>query len=1056
MISRVFIERPRLAVVIFIIITLAGFISLLRIPVAKFPHILPPQVRVRAYYPGASAQVVAQTVAAPIEREMNGVDKMLYMESTSSNDGLYTLTVTFAVGSNPDIDQVNVQNRVQLAVPRLPKEVVDQGLDIRKRSLNMMAVVIFYSPGGTRSKLFLSNYVDRYIREALLRLEGVSDVYIFGERRYSMRVWLNPDRMAAMGLTPQDVVEAIRRQNIQAALGTIGAEPIDKSQPLQLTLRAKGRLKDVEEFKRIVVRTNNNGAVVRIGDIAEVKMGGETYTTASFLNGKPCIGMAVYRAIGANALQSMDEVKEELKRLKKGMPSDVDYKIIMDSTRYIRASVHEIEVTIFFTALLVIFVIYLFLQNWRATLIPSIAVPVSIIGTFAVLLALGMNANTISLFALVLAIGLVVDDAIVVVENVHRLIEEEGLAAKEAAVRSMEQVTGPIIATTLVLLAVFVPIAFVPGLSGQLYRQFALTICTSVIISAVCALTLSPALCAVFFKSEVHLRRRGPFAWFNRVLLISRSGYVAAAGWLIRKLVVLGVLFLLVVSASYLLFRITPRGFLPMEDQGYFFMDIQLPEGASQARTMEVVKKIGEGIKGMEGIDNVITVSGFSILSGVASNVGFGVVNLKDWNKRKRKELHLLSLIRRVQGRLMMIPSATVFAFAPPVILGLGRTGGFDFRLEAKEGQGPRELAAVARSLVIAANQDPHLMNVFTTYRADTPQIYVDLDRTKAEYLKVPVSRVFSTLQAYLGSMYVNDFNLYNRTYQVKIQAQASYRKALSDITDIYVRNTEGKMVKLTSMASLSTVLGPKVVHRYNQFPSVQINGQATPGCSSGEAMSAMQRVASKVLPKGFGYEWSSSSFQQQKTKGQVQILFFLAIIFAYLFLVGQYESWTLPMPVILYIPVAAFGALLGLEITGLSFSIYAQIGLVMLVGLASKNAILIVEFARDRRREGASIEEAALDGARIRFRPVLMTAFTFIIGVSPMVVATGAGAASRRHIGTVVFSGMLVATTVGILIVPGLYYVFQSLGERGILLRRGSHSSGHRGSDSDDESTKA
>lgn len=1041
MLSRIFIERPRLAVAISIIITLAGVIALTRIPVAKFPSILPPQVRVTARYPGASAEVVAQTVAAPIERVMNGVDNMLYMESSSSNDGSYTLTVTFAVGTNPDIDQVNVQNRVQLATPRLPKEVVDQGLDIRKRSLNMMAVIMFYSPKGTRSKLFLSNYVDRYVKDDLLRLRGVSDAYIFGERRYSMRVWLNPDRLTAMGLTPEDVIAAIRQQNIQAALGSIGAEPIGKDQPLRLTLRTKGRLKDVEEFKRIVVRTNKNGAVVHIGDIAYVEMGGETYSTSSFLNGKPCIGMALYRATGANALETMNDVREELKRLKQNMPEDVQYKIIMDSTRYVRASIHEISITLVLTALLVIFVIYLFLQNWRATLIPAAAVPVSIIGTFAVLLALGYSANTISLFALVLAIGLVVDDAIVVVENVHRLMEEEHLDAKDAAIKSMNQVTGPIIATTLVLLAVFVPIAFVPGLSGQLYKQFAVTICASVVISALCALTLSPALCGVFFTSEIHLHRKGPLAWFNKILNLSRRGYVAAAGWLIRKLIVLGVVFLLVVGASYLLFKAMPRGFLPLEDQGYFFIDVQLPEGSSQARTMEVVKKIGKEIKKMEGVKDVITVSGFSMLSGIASNVGFGVVNLRDWDERKKPDLHLLSLMEKTQGRLMNISSAVSFAFAPPVILGLGTTGGFDFRLEARKGQSPRELAAAARSLVIAANQDPRLTRVFTTYRADTPQIYVNLDRTKAEYLHVPVNRVFATLQAYLGSMYVNDFNLYDRTYQVKVQAQAPYRKNISDITNLYVRNDEGKMVPIRSVASLSTILGPKVVRRYNQFPSLQINGQAAPGFSSGEAMSAMEGIAAKVLPKGYGYEWSSSSFQQRKTKGQVEILFVLALIFAYLFLVGQYESWTLPMPIILYIPVAAFGALAGLWIAGLSFSIYAQIGLVMLVGLASKNAILIVEFARDRRREGASIEQAALDGAKIRFRPVLMTAFTFILGVAPLVVASGAGSASRRHIGTTVFSGMLMATTLGILIVPGLYYIFQSLAERGIPLQRASHS---------------
>ena len=1030
MFSRVFINRPRLAIVTSVIITLAGLIAVTKIPVAKFPHILPPQVRVTARYPGADAETVARTVGAPIEKEMNGVDDMLYMESTSSNDGSYILTVTFAVGSNPDIDQVNVQNRVQLAQPRLPQEVVEQGLDIRKRSLNMLSVLVFYSPKGTRSNVFLSNYIDRYIKDDLVRLKGISDAYIFGERRYSMRVWLDPHRLSAMGLTPQDVLLAIRSQNIQAALGSIGAEPSGQKQQIQLTLRTKGRLRTPEEFGEIVIRTNAQGGIVRLRDVAKVELGGETYSTSSFLNGKPTIGMALYRAIGANALDTMNQVKKELKRLSKNFPTDVSYKILMDSTRYIRASVREIVFTLFLTTILVILVIYLFLQNWRATLIPSAAVPVSIIGTFAVLFAAGMSANTISLFALVLAIGLVVDDAIVVVENVHRLMEEKGLNARDAAIESMEQVTGPIVATTLVLLAVFVPIAFVPGLSGELYRQFAVTLCVSVVISAVCALTLSPALCSVLFTKEIHLHRRGPLVTFNRVLDATRRRYVAAAGWIMRKTAVLILSFLLVVGISFMLFKVTPRSFLPLEDQGYFFMDFQLPEGASQARTMEVLKKVSAEIKAMEGIEDVITVSGFSMLSGIASNVGFGMANLKDWDHRKRADLHLLSLVRKTQLRLMALPYVTAFAFSPPAILGLGTTGGFDFRLEAREGQSSQQLAAAAWGLVVAANRDPRLTRVFTTFRSDTPQIYVNLDRTKAEYLGVPVSRVFSTLQAYLGSAYANDFNLFQRTYQVKIQAQAPFRNDLSDIQRIYVRNNQGKMVLLSSLASISTILGPKVVHRYNQFPSVQINGQAAPGHSSGEAMAIMESLAAKTLPKGFGYEWSSSSFQQRKSSGQVQVLFLVAILFAYLFLVAQYESWILPLPIILYVPVAAMGAMLGLWVARLSFSIYAQIGLVMLVGLASKNAILMVEFSRDMRKEGLSIEDAALEGARTRFRPVLMTAFTFILGVAPLVIATGAGALSRRHIGTVVFAGMLVATTVGILLIPGLYRLLQSIGE--------------------------
>jgi hydrophobe/amphiphile efflux-1 (HAE1) family protein len=1035
MFSRIFIERPRLAAVVSIIITLAGLIAMLNIPVAQYPRITPPEIRVTAVYPGANAQVVADNVAAPIEKEVNGVDNMLYMSSTCSNDGRYELAVTFAVGTDPDIDQINLQNRVQLATPKLPRDVTEQGIDVRKRSSDMLAVICFFSPEGTRDKLFLSNYASREIKDALVRLKGVSDVFIFGEFEYSMRIWMDPERLTSMGMTADDVITAICEQNVQAAVGSIGSTPAGNGQQIQYTLRAKGRLKDVEDFKNIIVRANAKGGLVRISDIARVELGARSYGNKSILNGAPTLGVAVYRSPGANALDTMKDVSAELKHLAQRQPSDVQYQIIYDTTKYVSAAIHEIGLTLFITFLLVVGVTFLFLQDWRATLVPTLAIPVSLVGTFAVLLALGFNANTISLFALIMAIGLVVDDAIVVVENVHRVMHKGGLSPKDATIKAMGQVTGPIIATTLVLLAVFVPVGFLPGITGQLYKQFAVTLCTSVVISAIIALTLSPALCAVLLRQTRPIRQ-GPLAWFNRALDASRNRYVAGSAWLIRRLVVVLLIFVGIFGASYYLFETRPTSFLPEEDIGAFFFNVQLPEASALDRTAEVMQQITKELKGIKGVQDVIGVSGFSLLSGNAENVGFGIGILDPWDERTSPGLQLNAIVGQAQGKLAAISSANSFAFVPPPIQGLGTTGGFDFRLQALGDQSPQEIAAATRAMVIAANQDPALTRVFSTYTANTPQIFVDLDRTRAETLKVPVSRVFSTLQAQLGSRYANDFNLYGRVYQVKVQADAPYRDAVKDIGNLYVSSNEGKMVPMDSMVTLYTVLAPQIVNRYNQFTSVQINGGAAPGFSSGDAMSAMKRMAARTLPEGYAYDWSAMSFQEQKAGGQVLILFALALVFSYLFLVGQYESWNIPLSIIISIPVAVLGALTGLWILGLNLSIYAQIGLVLLVGLASKNAILIVEFAKDRREQGLSVAEAAVEGARIRFRPVLMTAFSFILGVTPMVIATGAGAASRRAIGTTVFSGMLASTLFGIFLVPALYYAFQTFREKGTAWR--------------------
>jgi len=1017
--------------VVSIVLTLAGFIALFNIPVSQYPQITPPEIRVTTTYPGANAQVVSDNVAAIIEKEVNGVEKMLYMSSSCSNDGRYTLAVTFEVGTDPDIDQVNLQNRIQLATSKLPLAVVDQGIDVRRRSTDILGAVEFFSPKNTRDKLFLSNYVSRNIKDALVRINGVSDVFIFGEFEYSMRIWMDPERLTARGLTADDVIAAIRQQNIQAAVGSVGTSPAESEQQLQYTLRAEGRLDDPEEFENIIVRSNDQGGLVRVRDVARVELGAKSYLTRSIFNGQASLAIGIYRSSNANALDTMKAVRAELKHLAERAPSDVQYDVFYDTTKYVSAAIHEIELTLVITFLLVLFVNYIFLQDWRATLVPTVTIPVSLIGTFAVLLALGYSANTLSLFALIMAIGLVVDDAIVVVENVYRVMDKRKLSAKAATIHAMGQVTGPIIATTLVLLAVFVPVGFMPGITGQLYKQFAVTICTAVVISAINALTLSPALCAMLLKTP-KIPQHGPLAWFNRALGASRNMYVSGAAWLIRRLMVALLIFAGIIGAAYFLFNHSPISFLPQEDQGVFFINAQLPEGASLARTNKVMERATLALQDIDGIDDVLGVSGFSLLSGTAENVGFGLVVMKPWDERNRPNQQLGAILAQVQARLAAISSANIFAFAPPPIIGLGTTAGFDFRLQALEDQPPREIAAVTRSLIIAANQDPTLKRVFSTYTANTPQIFVNLDRTRAETLKVPVSRVFDTLHKNLGSGYVNDFNLYGRTYQVKVQAETRYRETVDDISRLYVRSNDGKMVPMKSLITLSTILAPQIVYRYNQFTSVQINGNAAPGFSSGEAMAAMERLAAKTLPSGYAFDWSSMSFQERKAGGQVSFLFALALIFSYLFLVGQYESWNIPFSIILSIPVASLGALAGLWLLGLNLSIYGQIGLVMLVGLAAKNAILIVEFAKDRRDQGYSVEKAAIEGAKIRFRPVLMTAFTFILGVAPLVIATGAGANSRRAIGTTVFSGMLAATLLGIFLIPTLYYAFQTGREKG------------------------
>ena len=1029
MISKTFISRPKFALVISIVITIAGLISMALLPVNMYPQITPPQVQISANYPGASAQIVEESVIRPIEEQVNGVEDMMYIESTSSNNGTANITVYFKVGTDTDIAQVNVQNRVALAEAGLPEEVKRQGVSVKKKSSSMLLGINLYSNQENIDAIFLSNYATNYLTEPLGRINGVASAEVMGEQTYSMRLWLRPDRMASLGLTVSEVQAALQEQNTIVAAGKLGAAPSASSQQFEYSIQAKGRLKTPEEFGQTIIRSSKDGNFVRLNDIARIELGAASYSTTAKLNQQDTAFIVIYQLTEANATQVAADVKARMAELAKQLPDGVEYSIPYDTTEFINRSIDEVVVTLVQAVGLVILVVFLFLQNWRATLIPTVAIPVSLVGTFAFMMMMDYSINLITLFGLVLAIGIVVDDAIIVIENVERILKEEKLPIKEAVTKAMEQVSGPIVATTLVLLAVFVPVGFMPGITGELYKQFSVTISFAVLISSLNALTLSPALCALLLNEKA----MKPIKWlapFENIITRSTNGYSKVINFILKRTARMALFAVVIFAAAGWLVKTVPTGFVPAEDQGFLFVDVQLPDAAASGRTQDVMHKLGEIVKNEPAATDFIAVSGFSLLGGAGSNNALGIVVLKDWEERTSPELGLRAVLTRLMGQFWAMPDAQIMAFNPPSIPGLGTSAGFEFRLQDSEGREPAELAQVLNGLIYEANQRPELSNVYSTFRANVPQYFLEIDRNKAKAQGVALSDIFLTLQAQLGSLYINDFNQFSRTYRVIMQAESRFRQNPADLQYYYVRNDEGAMVPLTTLAKLEPILGPTSLTHFNLYRSASISGQPATGYASGDAIKAMQELAEQ-LPTGYVYEWAGQSKQEIEAGNMAPILFGLAVVFVYLFLVAQYESWTIPFSVIAAVPLALFGAMLALYVIGMENNIYAQVGLVLLIGLSTKTAILIVEFAMEERAAGKSIFEAALNAARLRFRAVLMTALSFVLGVLPLVFASGAGAGSRISLGITVLFGMLAATIFGTLLVPLFYTLVQSMREK-------------------------
>lgn len=1032
MISKFFIDRPVFSCVLSIIITLMGFAALKELPIEQYPGIAPPQITVQASYPGADALTVASNVSSPLEQKINGVENMLYMESQNSATGDMNLVITFEIGTDIDLAQVNVQNRASMAMPQLPLETQQSGLLINKQSTNILMVATLQSPGGRYDEIFLSNYASINIINELLRLPGVSNAQIINARDYSMRIWLRPDRMAQLKLTTSDVIDAIKEQNSNFASGQIGRAPTAHPVALTLPIAAKGRLSDAKEFDEIILRSNPDGSTIQLKDIGRAELGAQSYDVGGNLNGESAIVIAIYLQFGANALTVAEEVKSTMVRLAEGFPAGIAYSIPYDTTKYINRSIKEVIITIFEAAVLVALVVFVFLQKMRATLVPLLAMIVSIIGSFAGMYMLGFSINTLTLFGLVLAVGTVVDDAIVVIENIERNISELGLSVRDAAYRAMSEVEGPVIAIVFVLCAVFIPVAFLGGISGQLYKQFAITIAVSVVISGIVALTLSPSLAVLLLHKESRSSRLGD--WFNKKFDRMTDYYVY---WLkqILRFPLFGILgFALLILGLILLMRSVPSSFVPEEDQGYLIAAVGMPDGSSINRTEEVDHKIYKISKDQPGIENILAFSGFSFLEGVMkTSAAADFITLTDWDERRSPDLKAKAIQMALSPKFAHIPEGQVFVFNPPPIQGLGTIGGFEFWVENRGDATMEALEEMTHALIAKASERPELTNLATTIQASNMQLFANLDRKKARALGVSISEVFHTMQALMGSLYVNDFNKFGRTFRVTLQADPSYRETIAAIDDVYVRSEHGKMIPLSSVLTVDFSHGPSTVSRFNGFMASKIFGSAAPGFSSGEAMRVMEEVAREVLPEGMSFSWSGQAFQEKVSGGTSTSVLVAGVIMVFLVLCALYERWALPLAIILSIPLGLFGAFVAIWLRGTSNDVYFQVGLVTLIALAAKNAILIVEFAIQKYNEGMSIDDAALEASKLRFRAILMTSLTFILGVVPLVISSGAGAASRHSVGTGVFGGMIAATIFAVLLVPLFFKLIVQWTEHGL-----------------------
>ena len=1031
MLAKFFIDRPVFASVISIVITLCGAVSIYFLPIEQSPEITPPTVVVQATYPGADAETVADSIAIPIEQELSGIENLLYYQSTASNNGSLTITCTFAIGADLDIAAVEVQNRLKRAEPRLPAEVTRQGISVNKSANNILGVISLSTENSNFDDLYLSNYATIYMLDALKRVPGVGEVQVFGGKDYSMRVWLNPDRLAAKGLTISDVANAIREQNALFAAGRIGAEPSNGEVAFTIPVITEGRLSEPEDYEEIILRAEPDGSILYLRDVARVELASLSYDSFGRYNGKPTVPILIFLQPGSNALSTFIGVKEEMERLKTAFPDGLSYEIPFDTTRFIDASVDEVVKTLLEAGILVVLVVFIFLGSWRATIIPLIAVPVSIIGTFMGMLALGFSINTLTLFGLVLAIGIVVDDAILVVENVERVLHEGKLNRRDAAIKATQQIIGPVIASVLVLLAVYLPVAFLSGLTGVMYQQFAITISVSVAISGIVALTLSPALCRIMLRAN-H-QKWAPFRLFDWFFDKGNKAYVATVRKAIRFGYITVAIFAALLYATYALFGAVPGGFVPQEDQGYFIVAVQLPQGSALNRTRKVVEEVEQFILEQPEVEHVVGLAGVDFLAGFVPNTNGAVmfVNLKNWADRPGAAHHVDAIVGRMFGRFGGHKDALILALNPPAIEGLGIRAGFELQLESRGISDVRQLAQVSQDFMAELGKDPQLEGMNSVLNVGQPQIYVNVDRVRAKAMGLPMNEIFDSLQAYLGALYVNDFTKFGRVYRVQVQAEPEFRQNPDDIRRIYARNDSGEMVELSGVLDTKFQSGPNLVTRFNSYPSVQITGTPAAGFSTGDSIKKIKEIADKTLPAGYDFEWSGASYQEVQAGSQAPYVLAFGLVMVFLVLAAQYEKWSLPLAVILAVPFGLFGAISAVYLFGMPQDIYFQVGLLTLIGLAAKNAILIVEFAAAERKEGKSIVDAALEAARLRLRPILMTSLAFVLGVLPLAISTGAGAAGRRSIGTGIMGGMIAATFLAIIFVPLFFVIIQTVTEK-------------------------